>query len=172
VQELWDRLESRLADIEPDVLRDLLPGVTDYEIRSAEELMGVRLPEDAEESYKIHDGQGGDGPPLIMGEWQLLSLEDMTHQWKLMKDLSDTGVFMEAQGSPEGPVRPDWWNTKWIPVAYNGAGDLQCLDMDPAAGGDSGQLITFWHMNPNREVIADSFRTWLQGCIDSLANGR
>jgi len=172
VQEIWNRIESWLEANEPETFRDLLPGATDEEIHSAEELMDVRFPEDATESYKVHNGQGGNGPPLLWGEWHLLSLEDITQQWELMKDLYHAGEFMDAQGSSEGPVRAEWWNPKWIPVAYNGAGDLQCLDIDPAAGGNSGQIIAFWHMNPEREVITDSFRAWLEVFANSLEGSR
>src|SRR2546421_31964 len=146
MQTVWKRIESWLNGNAPEILSDLLPGATGKKLRSTEKILGVEFPDDVKSSYRIHDGQQGQSSPL-MGEWQLLSLEDMVSQWKIMKDLVDAGKFDNVTSAPVGPVRADWWNLKWIPIAYNGAGDFYCLDLNPAPKGSIGQIISFWHMD-------------------------
>ncbi|SRR5258708_25640677 len=171
MQTTWKRIESWLAANAPKILNDLLPGATDEQFRSAEKLLGVEFPDDVKTSYNIHNGQQGLTAPLI-GEWQLLSLKDIVSQWEIMKDLFDAGKFNNVTSTPIGPIKTDWWNVKWIPVAYNGAGDLYCLDLDPALGGDVGQIISFWHMEDRRERLAKNFQEWLQGFADDLEDGK
>jgi cell wall assembly regulator SMI1 len=171
MQDIWNRIESWLKVNAPEIHSDLLPGAADEEVRSAEEHLGVKFPEDAKASFRIHNGQRGMASPL-MGEWQLLPLENVMSQWDIMKGLSDAGKFANVKSKPVGPVRDDWWNVKWVPLAYNGAGDLQCLDFDPAPGGAAGQMISFWHMDEKRERLSNDFRSWLQGFADDLEAGK
>jgi cell wall assembly regulator SMI1 len=171
MEKIWNQIDFWLRANVPDIHSDLLAGATDEEIYSAEEHMDVKFPEDVKISYKIHNGQIGDASPLL-GEWELLSLEDMINQWNIMKKLVDAGKFTNVASKPIGPVKADWWNIKWIPITYNGAGDLYCLDLDPAPGGEVGQIISFWHMDEKRERLASNFREWLQRYADELENGK
>jgi cell wall assembly regulator SMI1 len=167
---LWNRIETWLEENAPDVRGSLLPGATEKAIRAAEKAMGIDFPEDVKESYRVHNGQHELGAPL-MGEWQLLSLKDMVRQWKVMKKLVASGAFAENRGRPVGPVRPDWYNLKWIPVAYNGAGDFHCVDLDPPPRGKAGQIVSFWHVDDKRERLATSFRAWVKEFADDLERG-
>jgi cell wall assembly regulator SMI1 len=36
--------------------------------------------------------------------------------------------------TPEGPVKPDWWNPCWVPITEN-QGSCYFIDLDPAPGG-------------------------------------
>ena len=57
-------------------------------------------------------------------------------------------------------------------MASNGAGDSQCLDMAPAEGGRTGQIISMWHENGKRERIANSFTDHLQRIVEGLESGK
>lgn len=160
MEKLWKQIEAWLEEHAPRALQDLNEGATAKEIGAAEKLLGVELPEDVQASYRIHDGQIGGAP--LMGEWQLLSLKLMKSRWKILKGSYDKGKFEESVVKPVGPVKAEWWNPQWIPIAYNGAGDLYCLDFDPAPKGKVGQIISFWHVDDKREVIAPGFRAWLK----------
>ncbi len=107
-----------------------------------------------------------------MGEWQLLPLKYVMSQWDIMKGLHDAGKFMNVKSKPVGPVRDDWWNLRWVPIAHNGAGDLLSLDLEPAPGGHVGQVITFWHMDEKRERLSGDFHSWLQGFAEDLEKGK
>ncbi len=170
MKSIWNRIESWLEVNAPEIHSDLLAGATDEEICSAEEFMDIKFPDDLKISYRIHNGQRGDSSTLL-GEWQLYSLENMKSRWKILKKLFDAGE-LNAEATPIGPVRAEWWNPKWIPITHNGAGDLYCLDLAPAAGGEVGQIITFWHMDEKRERLANSLQDWLQSYAEDLENGR
>jgi len=73
---------------------------------------------------------------------------------------------------PVGPVRPVWWSEQWIPFAYDGVGDLQCIDLDPPEGGKVGQVVTYWHDRGEREHVADSLNEWLAHLADDLEAGK
>ena len=48
-----------------------------------------------------------------------------------------------AEGStPEGPIKPDWWNRRWVPITFN-QGNCHFLDLDPAPGGTAGQVCDY-----------------------------
>ena len=171
MQDIWDRIDKWLEDNAPDILSDLLSGATDEDIGSAEERIGVKFTDDVRASYSIHNGQLGMADPLL-GEWQLLSLKDLQIQWNIMKKLFDEGEFANVQSKSTSSVKADWWNIRWIPLAYNGAGDFYCLDMEPEIDSNIGQIISFWHMDEKREKIADSFREWLGNYANDLENGK
>lgn len=171
METIWKQIESWLEKNAPEMLNTLLPGATDKEILAAEKAMGIEFPEEVKESYRLHNGQDGRATPL-MGEWQLLSLKNMVSQWKVMKKLVDKGKFDDAEVKTVGPVRADWYNLKWIPLAYNGAGDFQCLDLDPPPKGKAGQIISFWHMKDERKELANSYKAWLKGFANDLKKGK
>lgn len=171
METIWNRIESWLKVEATEICIDLLPGATEKEIHDMEEFVGIEMPSDVKSSFSIHNGQLGAAAPL-MGEWQLISLEVMLKRWNILKDLYDAGEFTRIQCETKGPVKPEWWIPSWLPLAYNGAGDYQCLDMSPATGGEIGQIISFWHVIDRREVLAKSFRKWLQTFADDLENGQ
>lgn len=168
---IWSRIEVWLAGHLPALQEDLQPGATADQLDEVEQVLGVQFPEAMRAAYQIHNGQFGDAAPL-MGEWQLLSLEDLQGQWELMQDLQiENPIFLPSPATVPSPVRAEWWNSKWIPIAYNGAGDLMCVDLDPAPSGEVGQVITFWHTEPERLLVASSFQVWLQQFADALDQG-
>ncbi len=170
MDDVWVRIEAWLESNAPEMLRALRPGAELDAIRATEATLGVTFPDDMVASYRIHDGQTALSYAL-MGEWELLSLEDVITEWETMRDLH-LDEAPHDEGTPADPVRPMWWNTRWVPVAYNGGGDLQCVDLDPAPNGTVGQMTTFWHMDAEREQLAPSFRDWLSEYADDLEQGK
>jgi cell wall assembly regulator SMI1 len=165
----WARIEAWLAANAPAIRASLRGGATEDRIRAAAQVMDATLPVDVVESYGIHDGQSG-GPPLF-GTWWLLSLDGMTAEWSTLKEYLDDGVIGADAGEPIGPIREDWWHTKWIPVAHNNAGDYRCVDLAPEPSGHEGQVIAYWHADPRREVLAADFATWLRQFADDIEAG-
>ena len=107
------------------------------------------------------------GPWLLNG-WEFLSLQAMCLEWNVWKELLDGGDFEDSQGEPHGPIVSDWWSAGWIPLTYDGSGNHQCLDLNPAQGGQVGQIIQMWHDDAERTVVANSFREWLGSFADGL----
>jgi len=169
MEEIWKRIEAWLDTHAPEMRDDLLLGATPEEIKTAEESMHIKLPSDVKDSYLIHNGQNTIGAYLI-GDWQLLPLKDMLRQWENLRKSSNESA--DVKGEPHGPVRDDWWNPKWIPFAYDGAGDFYCVDLDPPSEGTVGQVISYWHVDEERERLAQSFQEWLKGYADDLEAGK
>lgn len=171
MQKIWNKIENWLKSHNSAIFNNLSSGATEEKIMRIEDEMNIQFPEDFKQSYLIHNGQESETTPLIE-EWELLSLEYILDEWHIMKNLYDQGRFLDATSKPIGEVKSDWWNPKWIPIASNGAGDLVCLDLDPAVGGNIGQIISFWHMDEQREKLADNFKSWLQQFANDLENGK
>jgi cell wall assembly regulator SMI1 len=167
---VWNRIENWLDKNSPAMKEGLMPGATEDQILAFEELVGVKFPGNVRESMLIHDGQSDLANPLL-GQWQLFTIEYAMQDWKLMKELYDQGK-LAAPAQADGLVKAQWWNPLWIEVANNGGGDLICIDCDPAPGGNFGQVLIFWHMSPERKVIAPDFKTWLTTFADDLEQGK
>ena len=166
---VWDRLEEWLARNAPDARADLRPGASPQEMKSIEDLVGAKLPDAFREVYAVHDGQVGVGPPALIN-WTLLPAKSIKSEWSLMRDLNARGA-LSAPAIAEGPVRAVWWDVNWIPVAGNGSGDFQCLDLDPPDAGRRGQIITFSHTDGRRVVAADSLINWIEACAVEFESG-
>jgi cell wall assembly regulator SMI1 len=176
----WTRIEAWLKEHAPDTYAGLNAPATDDAIRSAEEVLPGPLPDDFRAFYARHDGQSG-VTPTVAGRWELLPLQAVLSNWKGQKELLDDGTYKErlddgtyvdTEATPVGPVRPVWWNEKWIPFADDGAGDSQCIDLDPADGGQVGQIVIYWHDQPKREWVAGSLSEWLARLADDLEAGK
>lgn len=168
--EVWDRIERWLVDNAPAIMEDLNPGVDEATLEYFRERTGRELPETVRDSYRVHDGQAGGAPPL-MGEWELLPLEYVVSKWEMIEEVHDDTELDPESVRTEGPVQLRWWSSEWLPVCGNGAGDYYCIDLAPASGGTVGQVITYWHMNHRRQVIAPDFGTLLAEFADDLERG-
>ncbi len=167
----WTRVEKWLEAHAPKIRADLQPPATDKDIQSAEAALSVKFPKDMIDFYRVHNGQIGMAPPLA-AEWEFLSLEDAIGQWRIQKELLDNGTFRGAEARASGPVRALWWSEKWIPFAYNGAGDLTCVDLDPPSDGKVGQVIVYWHDRELRERLASGIKEWLTELADAFETGK
>ncbi len=167
INEIWKRIEAWFVANATELSEQFkLSGATETEIIAVEELLGFEFPKDFRESLRISSGT----IPLD-GAWELLGLNEIFDEWKVWNQLYQSGEFSDFQVEPHGAIKPYWWNPQWIPITYNGAGDHQCLDMDPAPGGRVGQVIQMWHDWEQRKVDADSFTMWLDDFASGLENG-
>lgn len=164
----WSRIHAWLAPNVPQVFAALRAGATEEQISALEARIGARLPNDARQSFAIHDGSGDFG---LVNTNDLLSLEGAAGEWSLWKSVLDNGDFNGFQAEPGPGVRDGWFRTAWLPLTYDGAGNHACLDLDPAPGGKVGQVIEFWHDANDREVVATSFGAWLSKFADDLEAG-
>lgn len=173
IEATWMRIEGWLAANAPGVLASLSGGATEAQIAEAEAALDITLPRNLRDSYRRHNGQGiaANLAPGFIGGVELLDLSGVLFEWKVWKDLLDEGTFDDSASEPTGPIRPDWWNARWIPLTRDGFGNSYCLDLDPASGGAVGQIITMWHDDPERKVIAPSYGAWLAAFADELDAG-
>jgi cell wall assembly regulator SMI1 len=163
----WIRLESWLKTHKPALLADLNPPASDADIQELEQKLGVTLPTDFVDCLKVHDGQKGKADWLFSGS-EFLSSRRILDEWVVWKGLLDGGDFDGVGAKPGAGIQPVWWSSKWIPFTYNGAGDHLCLDLDPASGGQPGQIISLWHDDGVRQKKSDSFAQWFAEFVDNM----
>ena len=134
-------------------------GASATAIARAEEALGLALPDEVRAWYAAHDGGGDD---YVLAGREFLSLAHMVAQWKIWKQLLDQGTFgANDHGAPDIGVQKKWWISEWVPVTYDGAGNHHVIDLAPAPGGQLGQVLSFWHDDSPRTVVAPSFLKWL-----------
>ncbi|UUZ53684.1 SMI1/KNR4 family protein [Massilia sp. H-1] len=127
----------------------------------------MSLPNNYVDFLKIHNGQRGSAGGLFDNS-EFLSTTAILDQWKVWKELLDSGDFDGIKSEPDRGIRDDWWNSKWIPVTHNGGGDHYCLDLEPGPGGAEGQIITMWHDMAIRAIEARSFSDWFKKYVDAV----
>ncbi len=182
VNESWDQIESWLAAHAPTVRESLRPPARAGTLDKLQAKLGLSLPADFANSARLHDGQKEDAEhglfPIAddvlgaMPSCRLLALTEIGREWKLMKELHDSGEFASRKSKPVRGVRDDWWNPAWVPIADNGGGDYFCLDLAPARGGTAGQVIVFFHDMKDRPKIAKSYANWLEKLAKGFESGQ
>ncbi|MCK7597758.1 SMI1/KNR4 family protein [Microbulbifer sp. CAU 1566] len=171
MKELWDKYEKWLSANFESGFRDLNPPITDEELENLQSTLDVQLAQDFIDFLKVHNGQAGNAGGIIDAT-ELLSSTRILDEWRCWKDLLDSGEFEGYDEERANGVKADWWNQKWIPFTYNGAGDHLCLDLDPSGTGSLGQVITMWHDDGEREVKSNSFKAWFSGYVDDVLQGK
>jgi len=158
----------------PDQLAALIAGATPEAIQAAETRLGVAFPPDVRESYAVHNGSGEINflPSELYGVIgvPLYSLDEMVREWQMWQEWGRDGNYHNP-ASPEGPVKADRYNPRWLPVTWDGGAVNQCIDLDPAPGGMPGQMIYLDHLSPQC-VAAKSWRVFLERYAEGLESGR
>jgi cell wall assembly regulator SMI1/ankyrin repeat protein len=164
VPDAWKRLKKSLTAAGPALKASLRKGTTEPKLSELESALGVQLPAEFRTSYLLHDGQKAEADGLfpegfaeLDSEYVLLSLSDIRADWSSWKRAADEGPLSYRTANPDAGVRADWWNPGWVPVASDGGGDSLCIDLAPADGGTSGQMILMSHDCPDRLRLAGSF---------------
>ena len=159
IEQAWNQIEGWYKKNAPEGEFFLAPGARAESIKVVESELGFQLPNAFKQSYRLHDGS--DDHAVFPYGFHLLSLNGILSNWKMWRNHVESNVFDAMEPDPEGPIRRTWWNLKWVPFTHNTGGDHHCVDMDPAIGGDVGQVIKFSHEVGVQKVLASSFDDWL-----------
>lgn len=170
MEQIWKKFEEWLMQNWPEGLSSLNPPASDAQIAQLEAQLNVKLPADFIACLKVHNGQSGYAS--IIDGMEFLSCEEIYSQWIVWKELLDGGDFKDFSSEPDGGIKDDWWNSKWIPFTHNGAGDHLCIDLDPATSGSVGQVISMWHDMADRELKAKSFMEYFQAYVAGILTGQ
>ena len=148
----------------------LRSGASAAQLAQVEAALDVCFPDDVKAAYQIHDGMDLGAEPRF-SKWRILPLDAVLSIWLEQQRLSASGC-LDNQGCAGNPcIQPVWWHAQWVPLCANSKGDLICLDLHPGPGGAVGQLISYWHLRADRNVLAESFTEWLRtGAAASKVN--
>ncbi len=161
--ELLGRLEAAIEALRPAHVAALKPGIAATDLAKCEATLGRPLPHAARAWFEWHDGQTADS---YMGLWHGFEPLSLDEALAVMADndaLAASGDF--------GPAE-DWWCAGWLPIlGRNGPCDVICIDLDGAFGGYAGQIVEFWHDDPDRAVAAPTLAHWVELMVRSLEAG-
>ena len=170
IPSIWNRIKNWLTKNASHLKSELNAPASEDDIVKLENMISGELTKEYIDFLKIHNGQNRDSEGLINTE-ELLSTERIIEEWSVWKELLDNGEFNGIQSEPDKGIRNDWWNSRWIPITYDGSGNHYCIDFNPSNGGKNGQVIRIWHDSPERELIANSFKEWMTNYVQDLEKG-
>lgn len=110
------------------------------------------------------------------GSFVLLSLDGIVDAAAFLNDEFPDGVNVyasdDASVDADTGIRAAWWSRSWVLIMENGGGDYLCVDLDPAQGGNQGQIITYYHDEMFRSPVAPGLDAMLEDLAARLASGR
>ena len=154
-----------------NLVADLNPPATDEQLDALETLTGQRLPDDFRQLYKLANGQNKGETAFFPHGYTFMSLERISKTWIMTKKIYDEHPEFRRSGPPQGAVKDRWWHPSWIPFAQMLSGDRYCIDLDPAPGGQVGQVIEFIHDDTWRAHLGRSLNDYLGGYEKGLRAG-
>jgi len=161
VNKLFDAFRSKL-DIFDSFMND---GASEKEISDLEKSVNQILPASYIDLLKTYNGEKKSLG--VMAGFEFLTIEDVKVQWDF---------FKTAEGEREphslyqkNKIKNELYSVKRIPFAYDGSGNLLCIDYDPNIEGKEGQILYLPCGDPEPvSVIADDFDEFLTFLIDAV----
>jgi cell wall assembly regulator SMI1 len=172
VEKAWARFIDKATDVHAPFTTYLNQGATRNQIDLAERAVNCEFPPDLRQLLSLHNGSRR---YFVLPRWELFSTELIVDAWKMWEDLylwQSKSENITNFCEPSGPIKDDeWWRLRWIPFCGDHAGNHLCVDMDPAEGGNSGQVITMWHDDARRELIAKSLTEYIEIIASDFERG-
>jgi cell wall assembly regulator SMI1 len=170
LENAWARYIAKATEAHTPFTTYLKDGATTNQIGSAERAVSCEFPADLRQLLSLHNGSA---EYHVLPGWELFSAERIADEWKVWEDLYRTQLKPENYHcEPRGPIKGDeWWRLRWIPFCGDGGGNHLCVDMEPAEGGVRGQVITMWHDDARRELIANSLTEFIEIIADDFQRG-
>lgn len=161
-----------------EVYGDLNGPATQEQLAALEEKIDIELPEQFKTLYLLHNGQKNKIYTGFFYGLTFLSLDTIYKEWKSWADIvdeedeegmADLSCFSESY--IEGKVQKIYANKKWLPFAYDHAGNSLAIDFDPDDKGKVGQIINAGRDEDVKYVLADSFSEFIEWYIKELESG-
>ncbi|HYE54014.1 MAG TPA: SMI1/KNR4 family protein [Chitinophagaceae bacterium] len=149
---VWNDISQWYQENAPALHAQLEQGASDRTIKDLEALLQIALPPDYAASLTTCNGQ------VSFHSHKYLSAEQVMQNWKMMKELDDTGALGHG-----------WWNKHWIPFAKDGGGNFICIDTEKSAL----YPIVYWDKEEGPVKAGFScFLDWLANYRDALYQNR
>ena len=164
IDELWIEYEKLIGNINHG-LADLNPGATDNEIHCFEKKIGVELPQEFIDFYKVHNGQKG--VLFIFGQYRLYSLNEIIESSTEMQ-----AMFLEKNIKlieKNGFLRKA--NKKWLFFGTTGGEGELFLNVGYDNEGKIGQVGYYVHEDGPRFYNL-SFKSFFASIINDITSKR
>lgn len=172
LQETFTSLKLYYERHHPEISETLNPPATDKELDDLESIIGIKLPNDFRQLYKIANGQKNGIESFLQDGYEFLSIKGIINQWEIQKGLYDSEAFFREIDNKSGVILDTWWQPEWIPFGYMMSGDLYCLDLSPGDKGSHGQIIQFIHDDSIRYHLGESIVDYLGELESGLQSGK
>jgi cell wall assembly regulator SMI1 len=187
IESLWHRIDAALARCAPAVRESLAGPAREKDLAALEKDLGVALPEDLRRSWSVHDGQGEDAEDAALfcdfpfhsvatvreARKETRELAKMLGQLKQVDDpVAWAAMVADGIGFVEGPVKARDYNPLWVPISSFNGDVFRYIDLDPAPGGERGQVIEVDPEAVSWRVLAPSFGALLARYAEALEAGR
>lgn len=180
MQAIFERIYTQFARLKAkygsDIDLSFNDGASDGDFKKLETTLGLKLPDDFKEVYRIHNGSDIEGN-FVDIFW--LSIDGIINDYQVWKEVFDEGHFLDDEGRDIGcepkhhAIKADFhFNPKWLPISANGCGDGKMMDLDPTPDGSIGQIIQMWHDEPSRTLEALSLKALFEKFAQDLENDR
>ena len=178
--EIAEKIEQYLANFTARGLDNALnPGASEPDLKNFESEHGVRLPATLAEIYRAFNGQIHDRVPP--GEPRWLALDEIYGKQQEWREFCEKyygknwANIRLPRIDAEGLAKNTLYNPFWLPFMADNDG-FYCIDYDPAANGQSGQVI-YAQINTEPEnsdiVYLDrNFSHWFDQHASALAGHR
>jgi cell wall assembly regulator SMI1 len=153
------------------------PPASEEQLRQFESAIGVKLPKDVRDSYRVYNGQcAGLG---IIYRLAVEPLRECLLHWRNwvegygenLKDNSAADLDSGCSSFPDGFVRPVYFDSGWVPLTYDSGGNHIGVDLNPGPKGCRGQVIVFGRDDEFHPVLALSWGQFLTDLADELEAG-
>lgn len=161
----WSSYKAALFAKMP-FLKDTLNGcATLGKLMEAERAVGVSFPMQLKELYLANNGDDGEALCGMILGFHFLSLDELVSEVRHWSELAkDRGLSEEDSftSKPEGCIKRQYANAKWIPICTDDGGNFIGVDLDPDVNGKRGQMINFGRDEHDKEVLADSLNAFFE----------
>jgi cell wall assembly regulator SMI1 len=150
--DLLRRLQTWLAKHRPRFAAALNPGATATQLGALEAALNIKLPQALRDLLAWHNGQR----PGFSGGFE--------RDWLLMS----TQTIAAAKRNLDADTATTGWQTSWLPVFDDDAGDYLCLDTALA----DCPVRAFYLGNKEHSLVAPSLSAWLADLITNVERGK
>lgn len=167
----WDRIHQWLAAQAPKILTNLNLGANADELSTAELAMGVTMPAEWKELYRIHNGMNGDeNLGSLFHGMNFLTLAQVVQEVKSASGETEGDTSLEA--ADPGIQTANIFNPKWIPLANDWGACTIRIDLAPGEGGQVGQIICTDSDDSIAMLLAPGLGAFLTTFADDLEAGK
>jgi cell wall assembly regulator SMI1 len=161
-----ERLEALWAEQHAPLVEHLQPGLTDEEIGTELEPLGLRVPCEAAIWWGWHGGVLS-GRPSDMGGpvFRFLTLGDAVQEYRSSRRVAEYAARTEDEAD-------HLWHPSWFPITNTGYGAVIACDCSVAEGAPTPIRAVHWGHNEESDVpVAESFGQMVGWWIDAIERG-
>ena len=181
LQDSWQALLTWFGQHQPEAVGALRPPASDAELDAFSNAIGLELPDEHRALYRLANGSDLEIPSVFAGGHWFFPLEEALNHFNMMKSFADEKplddfvrwreAIEDTVITVDGPVKPHPFSVHWIPLSSSNGDVHRYLDLDPAPGGEVGQVIQVYPEACSHRVLSGSLSDYLATYVAGLHAG-